>query len=138
MVKVAIPQRLGSNPPRNAIRFSGGESINNLSHDHYDRVGSRTQPISLQAFSCLKRRAAKGHHARMNPTSLAFAPGMAALVAVTGGFIDWGAGKYGGWSARKRRTARRPPEVNDLGDRMALRWMPQRPAIAGVGLALQK
>jgi hypothetical protein len=41
----------------------------------------------------------------MNPTSLAFALGMAALVAVTGGFIDWGADKYGGWSARKRRIA---------------------------------
>ncbi len=42
----------------------------------------------------------------MNPTSLTFAIGMAALVAATGWFIDWGAGKYGGWSAPRRRIAR--------------------------------
>jgi hypothetical protein len=42
----------------------------------------------------------------MNPTSLTFALGMAALVAATGWFIDWGAGKPGGWSAKKRRIAR--------------------------------
>jgi hypothetical protein len=42
----------------------------------------------------------------MNPTSLTFALFMAALVAATGWFIDWGAGKYGGWSPRKRLLAR--------------------------------
>jgi hypothetical protein len=42
----------------------------------------------------------------MNPTSLTFALGIASLVALTGWFIDWGAGKPGGWSARKRRIAR--------------------------------
>lgn len=42
----------------------------------------------------------------MNPTSLTFAVGMAALVAATGWFIDWGAGKPGGWSMQKRRIAR--------------------------------
>lgn len=42
----------------------------------------------------------------MNPTSLTFAIGIAALVALTGWFIDWGAGKPGGWSARKRRIGR--------------------------------
>jgi len=31
---------------------------------------------------------------------------MAALVAATGWFIDWGAGRHGGWSLRKRRIAR--------------------------------
>jgi hypothetical protein len=43
----------------------------------------------------------------MNFTSFAFALGIAALVAATGWFIDWGAGKYGDWSNRKRRIARR-------------------------------
>lgn len=42
----------------------------------------------------------------MNPTSLTFALGIAALVALTGWFIDWGARKPGGWSPRKRRIAR--------------------------------
>jgi hypothetical protein len=42
----------------------------------------------------------------MNFTSLTFAIGMAALVAVTGWFIDRGAGKPGGWNPRKRRAAR--------------------------------
>ena len=42
----------------------------------------------------------------MNPTSLTFALGMAALVAATGWFIDWGAGRGGGWSLRKRWIAR--------------------------------
>ena len=42
----------------------------------------------------------------MNPTSLTFALGIAALVALTGWFIDWGAGRPGGWSPRKRRIAR--------------------------------
>ncbi len=42
----------------------------------------------------------------MNSTSLAFALGMAALVAVTGWFIDWGAGRYGGWSMKRRWMAR--------------------------------
>jgi len=42
----------------------------------------------------------------MNPTSLTFAIGIASLVALTGWFIDWGAGKPGGWSAKKRRIAR--------------------------------
>lgn len=31
---------------------------------------------------------------------------MAALVAATGWFIDWGAGRHGAWSLRKRRIAR--------------------------------
>lgn len=43
----------------------------------------------------------------MNFTSLVFAIGIAALVAATGWFIDWGGGKHGGWSMRKRRIARR-------------------------------
>lgn len=42
----------------------------------------------------------------MNSTSLTFAIGIAALVAATGWFIDWGAGKPGGWNPRKRRAAR--------------------------------
>jgi hypothetical protein len=42
----------------------------------------------------------------MNPTSLTFALGVAALVALTGWFIDWGAGKPGGWSTRNRPIAR--------------------------------
>jgi hypothetical protein len=106
VVKVAIPQRLGSNPPRNAIRFSGGDSINDLSQGDYDRVRSATQPFSVQPFSGLTSRASSGHHSRMNPTSLTFAIGMASLIALTGWFIDWGAGKPGVWSIRKRRIAR--------------------------------
>ena len=42
----------------------------------------------------------------MNPTSLTFALFMAALVAATGWFIDWGAGRSGVWSPRKRLVAR--------------------------------
>lgn len=42
----------------------------------------------------------------MNVTSLLFALGLAALVAATGAVIDWGAGRYGGWSAGRRRLVR--------------------------------
>jgi hypothetical protein len=100
------PAAPGLESPRNAIRFSGGDSINDLSQGDYDRVRSATQPFSVQPFSGLTSRASSGHHSRMNPTSLTFAIGMASLVALTGWFIDWGAGKPGVWSIRKRRIAR--------------------------------
>lgn len=42
----------------------------------------------------------------MNTASLLLALGLAAIVAATGAFIEWGARKHGGWSPVRRRVVR--------------------------------